>query len=168
MGREDSYIVLNGERIELTEDLAKVLATEVAMKNPFQPIGRTYYIINNDGRIRALPKDGGGGIMDAHCENVNCFNDHYEAMCVAATQLLYRKLLKFAFCKNCKDTAPWDGLTPHYFIRYNIIEKQYEVAKTTCHREEVVYFSSEEGALAAIKDVIKPFEKDHPEFVWGI
>ena len=35
----------------------------------------------------------------------------------------------------------------------------------TFHRGDV-YFSSEEGAKRAIKEVVEPFMKDHPEFVW--
>ena len=29
-----------------------------------------------------------------------------------------------------------------------------------------VYFSSEKGAKRAIKEVVEPFMKEHPEFVW--
>ena len=29
-----------------------------------------------------------------------------------------------------------------------------------------VYFSSEKGAKCAIEEVVEPFMKEHPEFVW--
>ena len=51
--------------------------------------------------------------------------------------------------------------TPH-----KIIMKEIKLTvNQNMYRSQEVYFSSEEGARSAIKEVVEPFVKEHPDFV---
>ena len=97
---------------------------------------------------------------------VNYFNDGKFAEQVALHQLLYRKLLRFAYDNECEDTAVWDGVNPHWYIIYNKVNDVFITMKKLASKDFTVYFSTEEGAERAIGEVVEPFMKEHPEFVW--
>ena len=79
--------------------------------------------------------------------------------------MLYRKLLKFAYDNVYEDTAEWDGKNSHWAIRYNDNRNKFCPYHQDGYKARDVYFSSEEGAERAIKEVVEPFMKEHPEFV---
>lgn len=96
----------------------------------------------------------------------NYFNDVQLAKQVALHQLLYRKLLKFAYDNECEDTAEWDRENVHWTIRYDDLRNEFCPYYQDDYKTRDVHFSSEEGVERAIKEVVKPFMKEHPEFVW--
>lgn len=96
----------------------------------------------------------------------NYFNDDSVAQQVALHQLLYRKLLKFAYDNECEDDREWDSNNLHYYIFYNHIRGMFGIRSDYDNKSQYVYFSSDEGALRAIREVVKPFMKEHPDFVW--
>ena len=95
----------------------------------------------------------------------NYFNDKNFANQVALHQLLYHKLLKFAYENNCEDVE-WNGRNCHWRVYYSPDDLKYCIAGFVSHKFDSVWFSSEEGAKRAIKEVVEPFIKEHPEFVW--
>lgn len=82
-------------------------------------------------------------------------------------ELLNRKLLKYAYDNNAEDCEwDWNG-KQHYYIFFDYSESVFTIARTTiCKNQGVINFSKEEVARQAIEDVLKPFIKEHPEFVW--
>lgn len=96
---------------------------------------------------------------------LNYFNDKNFANQVALHQLLYRKLLKFSYENKCMDVE-WNGRNCHWCVYYSPDDLKYCIAGFVSHKFDSVWFSSEEGAERAIKEVVKPFVKEHPEFVW--
>ena len=97
----------------------------------------------------------------------NYFNDEQFANQVALHQLLYRKLLKFAYDNECEDTTEWDGTKMHAYIIYNFTRKNYDIRWTRNEKEPgTVYFKTPTMATAALNEVVMPFVKEHPEFVW--
>lgn len=166
----DSYIVINGKKTELTEEQLKALGIEMkpTRKNPFEKVvkGFTYYIINRHGDVDAYTQSD-DAVDDTLLKCCNYFNDKSFANQVALHQLLYRKLLKFAYDNGFEDTAEWDCRNRHYHIIYSFNGKDFDFdGNDTFKRQGTVYFSSEEGALQAIEEVVKPFTKEHPDFVW--
>lgn len=161
----ENYIVINGKRLELTKKQLKVLG--IGTRKPlFDKVddGGSYYFINCYGDIKEDSRED-----DALFNNVNYFNDEYFANQVALQQLLYRKLLKFAYdnCDNeCEDTAGWNGENCHWSIDYVCTTKDFIVSPHYDCKSQDVYFSSDEVASRAIKEVVEPFIKEHPEFVW--
>ena len=158
-------LMVDGKEVQLTDEQLKMLGIEVR-KSPFERVtGEEYYYIDMVGGIVNY-KDIGGSFDDTVYAELNYFNDEAFAKQVALHQLLYRKLLKFAYDNECEDTAEWNGINSHWTIRYN--GKRYGFSSYSQERYQArdVYFASEEGAKRAIEEVVNPFMKEHPDFVW--
>ena len=107
-------------------------------------------------------KDGPGGLFDI----CNYFNDKQFTEQVALHQLLYRKLLRFAYDNDAEDTAEWDGENCHWLIEYVCTTKDFIVRPHYDCKSQGVYFSSDEVAKRAGKEVIIQFMKENLKFVW--
>lgn len=103
---------------------------------------------------------------DMSFECSNYFNDEDFAKQVALHQLLYRKLLKFAYDNRFEDAAEWNASNQHWHILYCKYDDDFSVLSMKAIKDLSVYFSTKEGASRAITEVIRPFMKEHPEFVW--
>ncbi len=161
----DDYVVINGKRIKLTDEQVKTLGIE--RKNPFDRVDgddRHYYAIVGSDVLRRVDINDrtDRGLYNA----INYFNDKIFAEQVALHQLLYRKLLKFSYDNGFEDTAEWDGENAHWVIRYNENRNEFCSYCQNGYKALDVYFSSKEDAERSIKEVIEPFMKEHPEFVW--
>lgn len=166
----NNYAVINGIRVELTDEQVKTLG--IKRKNPFERVvkGNVYYRVSEYGEIGDLTEDGDYTDQNLY-DGVNYFNDDFFANQVALHQLLYRKLLKFSYDNGFEDTAEWNGYSYHFYIRYEyndgVDESVLAVAATVMNKSaNEVYFSSNYAAFHAIKEVVEPFMKEHPEFVW--
>ena len=162
----ENYLVLNGKRVDLTEEQLKALGI-VTKKNPFERVEKytEYYCIKGTGEIYDYYEDGGSFDNILYSES-NYFNDEAFAKQVSLHQLLYRKLLKFAYDNECEDEE-WDGTKMHAYIIYNFTRKDYDIRWTRNEKEPgTVYFKTPTMATAALNEVVMPFVKEHPEFVW--
>lgn len=160
----ENYLVLNGKRVDLTEEQLRALGI-VARKNPFERVDDdTYYYIKVGGEIAGY-KDEDDNFDRKLYHVINYFNDEQFAQQVALHQLLYRKLLKFAYDNGYEDVAKWDGVNQHWFLRYSC-DTGVVVCTEYYYKGQDVYFSSYEAAKRASHEVVKPFMKEHPEFVW--
>lgn len=164
----DNYIVINGKKAELTEEQLKQLGinVEVNKETPFTRRPDTLYWAISAMNIIASKRECNDDFDNSVYDNVNYFNDYEFAQQVALHQLLYRKLLKYAY-ENDAIVNNWTGSSEKYFISKSIDTNTFYVdwnlaVKHGC----VVYFTSKEVTEQAIKDVVKPFMEEHPEFVW--
>lgn len=182
----DNYAMINGKRVKLTDEQVKALGVEVR-KNPFERLKNDmtgcYYYITEFGDVTFSYEDYNSG-NEKQYKTVNYFNDEVFAEQVALHQLLYRKLLKFAYDNECEDTAEWNGMSKptydntcdntaewsrknqHYSVRYSYEDGDFVMFCQYDDKGQDVYFSSKSDAERAINEVIKPFMKEHPEFVW--
>lgn len=162
----ENYIVINGKRAELTEEQMKMLGIEVR-KNPFDrtnnPCGEYFYI---DAFRVCVVSEEYSDEWKWFFEVANYFNDEQFANQVALHQLLYRKLLKFSYDNGFEDVEEWNGENGHWAIRYNSYRNEFCSYYQDGYKAHDVYFSSEEGANRAIKEVVEPFMKEHPKFMW--
>lgn len=162
----ENYIVINGKRLELTKEQLKALGIEVK-KNPFERVNynEAYYFVKKDGSVSSYT-NANDGIDRMLYDATNYFNDEDFAKQVALHQLLYRKLLKFAYDNECEDVE-WNPRHAHwYIIYYDIDSDKFDTSANAMWKQQGVYFSTSRGAERAIEEVIKPFMKEHPEFVW--
>jgi hypothetical protein len=161
----NNYAVINGKRIELTEEQVKTLGVEIR-KNPFERVdrGENYFYINKYGDVDYYEHDEDFE-DDLLSQTANYFNDEFFANQVALHQLLYRKLLKFSYDNDCEDKE-WNGTNDHWLIVYYPLNDDFVISNVQCVKDYTVYFSTEKGASRAINEVIRPFMKEHPEFVW--
>ena len=157
----NNYAVINGKKIELTDEQIEALGIETR-KRLFDRVddGGPYYFINCYSDIEADSRED-----DALFDNVNYFNDMYFANQVALHQLLYRKLLKFAYENECEDRE-WGTKYEHWRIYYDTDTDKFDIDVNDVFKYQGVYFSTREGAECAIEEVVKPFIKEHPDFVW--
>lgn len=160
-----NYAIINGKRIELTDEQVKALG--IKKTNPFDRLGKgdVYYFIRYLGDVDEYT-EANDAEDDALFKCCNYFNDDSVAQQVALHQLLYRMLLKFAYDNECEDDREWDSNNLHYYIFYNHIRDMFGIRSDYDNKSQQVYFSSDEGALRAIREVVKPFMKEHPDFVW--
>lgn len=161
-------LTIDGKEVQLTEEQLKQLGIEPEKKrkNPFErvAIDNGYHFIGMFSDVeRYIQKDDTED--DALFNAVNHFNDEQFAEQVALHQLLYRKLLKFAYDNECEDTE-WNNLNDHWYIFYNYAGCCFDCRRNDGCKSQNVYFSSEEAAERAIKEVVRPFMKEHPEFKW--
>lgn len=164
----ENYIVINGKKTELTEEQLKALGIKLEnWENPFARVddGDSYFYISKYSSVQSWEEDH-DGVDDCLTDCCNYFNNEDFAKQVALHQLLYRKLLKFAYDNGCEDAEEWDGSNEHWTIRYGGNLNKFFAYSQERHRAPDVYFSSEEAARRAINEVVKPFMKVHPEFVW--
>ena len=165
----ENYIVINGKKAELAEEQLKALGIEVETKrkNPFEEVNRfeDYYFVEKNNEVHAYMKTD-SSVDNQMYTSANYFNDRAFAEQVALHQLLYRKLLKYSYDNKCTDKE-WDGTNVHVYIIYNSTKKDYDTRWTRDEKEPgTVYFKSTAWATAALNEVVMPFVKEHPEFVW--
>lgn len=163
----DNYIVINGKKVELTEEQLKQLGINVEEKTPFTRYPEKLYWSINAMNVVTGQHECDDDFDNAVYDNVNYFNDYNFAQQVAFHQLLYRKLLKYAYDNKAEDCEwDWNGKR-HYYVVFDYSESFFTIAHTIiCKNQGVVYFSKREAAELAIEDVVKPFMKEHPGFVW--
>ena len=138
---------------------------EKKKNNPFERVRKgERYFYTDANRVYNAQEDN-DSFDDDRFESVDYFNDKTFVNQVALHQLLYRKLLKFSYENKCADVE-WNGRNDHWCIYYNPDDFKYCVAGFASHKFDSVWFSSEDGAERAIEEVVKPFVKEHPEFVW--
>ena len=162
----DNYAVINGKKIELTEKQIKALGI-VTKKNPFGRVAKLemYCYIDAFDEVHCVA-DEADQSDDMSFECSNYFNEKAFAEQVALHQLLYRKLLKYAYDNEFEDEK-WDGTKMHAYIIYNFTRKDYDIRWTRNEKEPgTVYFKTPTRATAALNEVVMPFVKEHPEFVW--
>ena len=162
-------LTIDGKEVQLTDEQLKMLGIEPKKKrkNPFERVanGNVYYRVTEYGNIDEFIERS--DLTDSNLySNVNYFNDDSVAQEVALHQLLYRKLLKFAYENKCEDTAEWDGTNLHWAIRYDYACGTFTTDYQNTYGAQEVYFYSEKDAERAIEEVVEPFVKEHPEFVW--
>ncbi len=160
----DNYAVINGKRVELTDEQIKMLGFE--RKNPFERVtkGNVYYKITGYGNVDNFREDG-DSTDQALYDGVNYFTDKSVAQQVALHQLLYRKLLKFAY-DNAAEDVEWNNRNNHWHIFYNYDDECFDIQCNDGFKYQSVYFASPSAAESAIEEVVKPFMKEHPDFVW--
>ena len=163
----ENYIVINGKKAELTKEQLEKLGIKPERNNPFNraSFGGNYFIAREDGTV-------GSRIATSHdndtwyYDNAAYFNDKGFAEQMSLKWLLNRKLEKYAWDNKAEDIE-WDCNNEHFFIYYNYVDIKFYIAITSVWKENyVVYFSDDDVARSAIKDVIKPFMKEHPNFKW--
>nr|DAJ55449.1 MAG TPA: hypothetical protein [Caudoviricetes sp.] len=161
-------LTIDGKEVLLTDEQLRMLGIEVEnRKNPFERVakGEVYSLVGAYGYAVSchddrLPCDNNSFL----CHNY--FNDKDFAQQVALHQLLYRKLLKFAYDNECEDDQEWNCVNRHWCILYDHGNNEFDVTWNDTFHNSGVYFSTRESAVRAINEVVEPFMKEHPEFVW--
>ena len=164
-------VTIDGKEVRLTDEQAKALKLELLLKmkssNPFDRVGNgdRFFAIDNMNGIQTCTEMSYAR-DEAYYSGINYFNNKKFAKQVTLHQLLYRKLLKYAYDNEFEDEE-WNGTKMHAYIIYNFTRKDYDIRWTRNEKEPgTVYFKTPTMATAALNEVVMPFVKEHPEFVW--
>lgn len=161
----DNYLMLNGKRIELTEEQVKTLTAE-EKKNPFArgEFEDRYFSIMSDGVVFSCEEEG----LDLDDKRFTIAN-----YCTDKTMMEQRALhetlnrLLWRYSEEHGGDSEWDGHKTHYsIVRSTNTGKIYAGEWLMDKTNGVVYFKDEETAQSAIEEIVKPFMAEHPEFVW--
>lgn len=164
----ENYIVLNGKKTELTDEQLKLLGIE-RPSNPFERVDKSeryYFVMSNDDVDYTV--DDCNRIDKKYFDNANYFNNKNFATQVMLHQKLWRKLLKYAYEHkvNVPDDA-WDEDSFKYFVAYDKDHNECVIEFGSSRPAlGIVYFKNKYVVEYAIRDVVEPFMKEHPEFVW--
>lgn len=163
----ENYIVINGKKTELTKEQLEKLGIKPERNNPFDRVDldEDYFVVRENGttgpRIEIFED-----FDDWHYDNINYFNNKEFAEQMSLKWLLNRELEKYAWDNEAEDGV-WDGKNEHYGIMYDFTACRFSAGVTYCFKMPLAtYFSNIEIAKNAIKDVIEPFMKEHPNFKW--
>lgn len=160
-------LTIDGKELRLTDEQLKMLGI-ATRNNPFDrtsnPCGE-YFYTDAFGSV-GVGSEEYSDVWKQLGNAANYFNDKNFANQVALHQLLYRKLLKYAYDNGFEDEE-WDETKMHAYIIYNFTRKDYDIRWTRSEKEPgTVYFKTPTRATAALNEVVMPFMKEHPDFVW--
>lgn len=169
----ENYIMLDGKKIALTEEQVAQLrnaGSASGVPRRFNPFDRTegsyWYCMTDKKALISIEIHDDHDLFDneMYDDIANYFNNKDFAKHVALSQLLYRKLLQYAYVNDLVDDKPWDGEAHHCYIAQHITGRFFTNYVWNGQLPCNVYFKDEESAKRAIKDVVVPFMQEHPDF----
>lgn len=161
----ENYLVINGKRVDLTEEQLEKLglkiekkSPEVKKKSPFDRVGEhdEYYYISSDGKIDndAEIRD----FIDNAMFNVANYCTDKELMTARAKEEVLNRLLWRFSMENGGDKIDWTKNEAKYYVYKNNLDNEYETAYSVFNSTlGVVYFNCLQVAQEAIKKIIIPF-----------
>ena len=158
-------LLVDGREVKLTEEQIKVLFPE-KKKSPFERAkqGEKYYVIFESGEIDALTERGDGADI-CYFNVANYCTDKKLMEQRALHETLDRLLWRYS-CENGGLENEWDGKSVHYGILYDSESHRYNTFWDSKSKRDCIYFPSRDVAFGAIEEIIEPFAKEHPDFVW--
>lgn len=166
----ENYIMLEGNKIPLTDEQVKMLRyskkPEKIENSPFEKVdsNSTYFYIDDCGIVdedfNCYPDDKYRHKVANYC------TDKSLMMQRALHETLNRLLWRFSM-ENGEGENSFDCNNAHYGIYWSYDHKSFDICcSRTIKSSDSVYFPTKELANQAIDKIIKPFMKEHPEFVW--
>lgn len=164
----ENYIMLNGKRVDLTDEQIKKLGFEIKKDDYFNRRNKNegYYYMDSIANVTYMP-DIYKNIDDKRYNTANYCANRELLEQRALHETLSRLLWRFSM-QNDGDKIDWDNLeASKYYVYYDCFNKVFHMYNdNTCRRIGTVYFYSRSIAAKAINEIILPFMKEHPEFVW--
>lgn len=162
----ENYIMLNGKRVDLTDEQLEKLGLKVE-KDCFRRLknNQKYYCIRAIGKVESF-LDNEDEIDDEYYKVANYCTDKSLMEQRALHETLSRLLWRFSM-QNDGDKIDWHNANQcKYQIYYNHNEGKYFVSNNCWQQYNGQYYRTEEIAKRAIDEIILPFMKEHPDFVW--
>lgn len=166
----ENYLVLNGNRIDLTEEEVKRLMLEKkkddVWRKPNEDDPEGYpYCISIDGTV--TPYLWGDDEEDNRIyENGNICFDREIMEKRALKRILHDRLDRFSRQNGWNDEKIKEHQKKHY-ICFDVRARSCDVCFVRYTYDfEKVYFVSEEIARKAVEEIVKPFCEKHPEILF--
>ena len=163
----ENYIMLNGKRVDLTDEQLKKLGLKPEKRDCFERLetDQKYYYICARGELEesydcADDFDNECYMIANYCTNKKLMEQR------ALHETLSRLLWRFSM-QNDWDKIDWDDDEQwKYYIYYDHKDNTYNTSYCCMEKHSTCYFYSQAIAKRAIDEIILPFMKEHPEFVW--
>lgn len=152
----ENYICINGKKAELTEEQMKALGIELPNDNPFDKaeMRKIYYYISPVGDVTYAHETENP--FDKYCFDVaNYCTDKAIMEQRALHETLSRLLWRFSEQNGGKGMF---GIADKGNGNFCSMIENYRYLDPT--------FKTADIANRAIKEIIKPFMAEHPDFVW--
>lgn len=162
----ENYIVINGKKAELTDDQLKQLGIIIKKEGPFDRVNLsgTYYFIDPNGKV--YQSTDCGVLYDDYRYVVANYCTDFDLIQQRAWHETLSRLLWRYSMEHDGGKIDWGNFTePKYYIHKQCLPNRFCIGITTT-KSESTHFYTREAAMSAIEEVIRPFMKDHPEFVW--
>lgn len=125
--------------------------------------GNPYFYVSDYGSVGLLKNISSCYNTRMH-NNANYFSDKDFAKKVCAEQTLTNLLRKYTYEHGWSDDLWDDEIRTKYLIFYNHKTKLFDTGLTvTCEIVKGIYFIDNKTADNAIKEIVIPFVKEHPE-----
>lgn len=153
----DNYICINGKKSELTEEQMKALGIELPKRAPFdRVVDGKYYFINAYGVVHPI-KDCLSIADTSLFEKANYCTNKAIMEQRAMHEILSRQLWRF---------SEMNGSGGRGAFSIGMKDDGKFVALMCSNRYLDPMFESLEITQRAIKEIVEPFMKAHPDFVW--
>lgn len=161
----ENYIVINGKKVELTEEQLEKLGIEV-LKNRRVRVDKyqLYYFVDHNNLV--LSTYDGYDTADDYCYYSHNYFKTKEGADKYARVLKTEMLLRQYADKHNED-MPWDGRCQHYAFYLNVNSNVIFADYYTFSKEaRKIYFSSKEIAEAAIEEIGEERIKEYLTYEW--
>ena len=159
-------LTIDGKEIPLKPEQIKALGIDIDDGCVCDRVeyGEYYYSIGYYGTVDEIMELDGRFDCGAYkCGNY--YRDKSYAKQVALHQKLNNLLRRYS--EQHGGDAEWGNGKFHYFVCIDQDNGTFIVDCNTHYKSSAnVYFSSRDVAAKAIEEVVKPFMKEHPDFVW--
>lgn len=160
-------LILDGKKYDLSPELVEKIKAEVTeqekVENPFErKVDKLYYFVDAAGGVFSFT-DYESETADSLYSVGNYCRDKSIMEQRALHETLNRLLWRYSEIHG--GDGPWDGKYIHYSIYWDGNGFIVSWNKWLKYNNSV-YFTDMSTAESAIAEVIKPFMKEHPEFVW--
>lgn len=164
----NNYISINGKKIPLTdEQVDQIKSAGIVKDNPFKRVAKNmnHYYINFAGIVESVMDDY--DIDDDACyQNANYCTDRKLMEQRALHETLNRLLWRFSMTHG-GDEIERNNEADKLSICYDRKrDKFYFRGVSGCSNVTEICFNDTKTAKQAIEEIVKPFMKQHPEFVW--
>lgn len=163
----ENYICINGKKAELTEEQMKALGIELPKANPLHraEFHNVYYAIDTGGVVRKCVEKN-DGVDNVFYNIANYCTDKETMEQRALHETLNRLLLRYSM-EHDGDKINWNNTSAcKWYIYYDLRCNNWNYDKMFHSLDFGVFFYSNAIANNAIKEIIEPFMKAHPEFKW--
>ena len=161
----ENYIVINGKKAELTPEQLKALGLEREIKNPFErEEGQKFYFIDKAGDVSSMV-DECWCLDNELFEVANYCTDREMMQQQAYRETLNRLLWRYSMEHKGNEIEWGFNSDAKWGILYRHDEERFSVTSKTFYQwTGAVFFTTKEIAENAIKEIIEPFMKEHPDF----
>lgn len=149
----ENYICINGKKAELTEEQMKALGIELPKKNPFARLSKSkpFYYITNRGSVEL-----GIEAYDFYCNKVYTVANYCTDKAIMEQRALHEVLNRLLWRYSMENGGEGNYEVAHNGEKFIVQNAIYKYLGQT--------FSTYKVAENAIKEIIEPFMKAHPDF----